>query len=115
MNGLLDLSLAGWIASLAAGFAVGGVFFLSIRIQVRYVLEHRGPAWVAPVALYARMVFLAVVLVAVARLVRAHDLGRQVPAMMLAGVIGALVARVLVQRAVGRRREEPPDEEPRDV
>ena len=96
---LLEMGLVGWIAALAIGFVVGGVFFLSIKWQVDYVVHKRGPTWTLPVALYARLVLVAVVLVVVARTVP----GEKVPGAMLGGVIGALVARVLVHRMVRRR------------
>jgi hypothetical protein len=102
MNGLLGMSLLGWLISLIVGFAVGGVFFLSIKAQVNYVLVHRGRPWRVPALMYARMVFVGVILVVVAVAVPRT----QLPAAVIAGVLGSLVARILVTRMVKKGRSE---------
>ena len=99
MNGLLGMGLVGWLVSLAVGFVVGGIFFLSIKIQLDYVLERRGPLWVAPAAMYARLALVAVVLILVGTSVPSHKLG----ATAIAGLAGALLARVLISRQVKRQ------------
>ena len=105
---LMGMGLGGWILALLLGFVIGGVFFLSVKAQVEYVVDKRGPTWLMPVALYARMAFLGAVLVLVAVFVP----GECVPAALLAGLIGALVARVLVTRSVRRRGAEEANDEP---
>ena len=90
------MGFRGWATALALGFVVGGIFFLSIKLQVEYVVQRRGPAWLLPAALYARLVFVAVVLVLVATTLP----GSKVPAAMLAGTAGAFTARLLVARMV---------------
>ena len=99
MNALLGMGLLGWIVAPVIGFVIGGLFFLSMKLQVEYVVEHKGPIWLLPAVMYARLVLVAAVLVLVALLVPA----RQLPAAMVAGVAGAFVARVLVGRMVRRR------------
>jgi len=96
MNGLMGMGPAGWLLSLAAGFVLGGIFFLSIKLQVEYVLKKQGPLWLLPAALYARLILVGAVLVVVALKLPGH----KVPAAMLAGTVGALVARLLVARKV---------------
>jgi len=100
MNGLLGMGLVGWVVSLAIGFAVGGVFFLSIKVQLDYVLHRRGPLWVAPAAMYARLVFVAVVLILVATTVP----GEKLAGATVAGLVGVLLARVLISRQVKGQR-----------
>ena len=105
MNGLMGMGLIGWLLALAAGFVLGGVYFLSIKLQVEYVVKKRGPLWLLPAALYARLVLVAVVLIVVAVTLP----GSKIPAAMLSGVIGAFLARILVSRMVrkeDRDREE---------
>jgi hypothetical protein len=102
MNGLMGMGLLGWIVSLVLGFVIGGVFFMSIKAQVEYVVEKRGPSWLLPVAMYARMLFVAVVLIVVALLVPPQ----KIAAALLAGVTGVLIARVLIARMVRKRRPE---------
>lgn len=111
MNGLLGMGWLGWAASLAAGFAVGLVFFLSMKLQVEYVVEKRGPTWLLPAAMYARLVLVAVVLVLVALLVRAQGWQAKLPAMMLAGVAGTMLARIVVARMVRRKGREEGDQD----
>jgi len=96
MNGLMGMGPVGWVVALVAGFVVGGVFFLTIKLEVECVVRHKGPEWLVPAALYARLAFLAVVLVLVGVLVP----GEKIAGGMLGGVIGAFIARVLVQRMV---------------
>jgi len=98
MNGLLGMGLVGWLVSLVVGFVVGGLFFLSIRVELDYVLRNRGPLWLAPAAIYARLVLVAVVLVLVALLVP----GQKVAGAAAGGLIGAMAARVLISRQVKR-------------
>jgi len=100
---LMGMGVVGWIVSFAAGFALGGVFFLSMKLQVEYVVQRRGPTWLVPAALYARMALLAAVLVLVALLVREKQWQGKLPAMMLAGVAGVMVARVLIARMIGKQ------------
>ncbi len=108
MNGLMGMGLVGWVVSLALGFVVGGIFFMSIKAQVEYVVEKRGPTWLLPVALYARLAFLAVVLIVLAVSVP----GEKVAAALLAGLVGALVARVLISRMVKPTQPEEGRDEP---
>lgn len=96
MNELMGMGLTGWLISLVAGFVIGGLFFLSIRLQVDYVLKKRGPLWVVPAALYARIGIVAAILVVVAVKLP----GEKIAAAMLAGMIGTFVARLLVSRMV---------------
>ncbi len=96
MNGLMGMGLLGWIGSLVIGFVIGGIFFMSIKAQVDYVVRGEGPTWLLPVALYARLVFVAVVLVLVAVFVPRQ----KVAGALLAGVVGVMVARVLISRMV---------------
>jgi uncharacterized membrane protein YkvI len=100
---LMGMGLLGWLVALVLGFVVGGIMFMSIKAQVDYVVRQRGPEWLMPAALYARMAFLAVVLVLVAVFIPSEKLAGAV----LGGLVGALVARVLVSRMVRRR---PPEE-----
>ncbi len=93
---LLGMGLIGWLISLAVGFIVGGLFFLSIRLQVEYVVKQSGPLWVVPAALYARMLLVAALLVVVAVSLP----GEKVPAAMIAGTVGAMLARFMVSRTV---------------
>lgn len=96
MSGLLGMGLVGWVVSLVLGFLVGGVFFLSIKVQVAYVLQKRSRLWLAPALLYARMAFVGAILVLAAVSVPRE----KVAGALLVGVFGALVARVLVSRMV---------------
>ena len=102
MNGLLGMGLIGWVVSLVIGFAVGGVFFMSMKIQVEYVIKKRGPLWLAPAAIYARMAFVAVVLAMVAVLVP----GQKLAGAALGGLVGVMAARVLISRQVKGSRPE---------
>ena len=103
---LMGLGPLGWAVALVLGFLVGGVLFLSVKAQVDYVVREQGPTWLMPAALYARMVFVAVVLILVAVLVPSH----KVAGALLGGLVGILVARVLVSRMVrGRPSEEDAD------
>jgi len=92
----MGLGLPGWIVSLVAGFVLGGIFFLSIRLQVDYVLSKKGREWLVPACLYARMALVGTVLVLVAVLLP----GEKVAGAMLGGTIGTMVARLLVSRMV---------------
>ena len=96
MNGLMGMGLVGWIVALVGGFVVGGLFFLSIKAQVRYVLARKGPPWLVPALMYARMLFVGVILVVIA-LELPHE---RIPAALFAGVAGSLLARVVVSRTV---------------
>ena len=95
---LMDMGLIGWLVSLALGFVLGGVFFLSMKLQVEYVVSRRGPVWLMPVATYARLAFVAAILVTVALAMR--DARQKIPAAMIAAVAGAFVARILIGRSV---------------
>jgi len=95
-SGLMGMGLLGWLGALALGFAGGGVYFLTIKAQVQYVLTRRGPLWLVPALLYTRVIFVGVILVVVAINVPAGKLA----AALLGGMIGALAARLLVARAV---------------
>jgi hypothetical protein len=104
---LLGMGWLGWLAAFVLGFVVGGIFFITMRLEVEYVVNQEGPTWLLPVALYARLAFVAVVLILVAFLV---PRGMIAPA-MLAGVAGFLLARFLIARGIRKRtREEAPDE-----
>ena len=105
---ILNLSIPGWLVSLIVGFIVGGVYFLSIKVQVDYVLRERGPMWLAPAALYARMLFVAVILILLAVFFR-EDRERLL-GIVVAGMVGAAVARVLVSRMVKRQQSDSDDE-----
>jgi len=104
---ILGLGPIGWLVAFAVGFVVGGVFFLSMKAQVDYVVARRGPVWLLPAMLYARMAFVGAVLVVLAVWLEPV----QVPAAMLAGLAGALVARILVARMVQKRPNGPPPDE----
>ena len=97
-HGLMRMGLLGWVLAFVLGFLVGGVFFLSIKAQVQYVLTRRGPLWLVPALLYARMVFVGVVLVVTALFIPRDKVA---PA-LLAALAGTIVARVLVARMVKR-------------
>lgn len=96
MNRLMGMGVIGWLTAFAVGFVVGGLLFISMKLQVEYVVQKRGPLWLMPVALYARILLLGVVFVLVAKLVP----GEKVAATMLSGVVGVMLARVLVARVV---------------
>jgi len=96
MNTLMGMGLLGWLASLVVGFVVGGVFFLSMKLQVEYVVKKRGPLWLLPAAMYARLLLVAVALVVTAVTLPGH----KVAAAMLAGMVGAFVSRLMVSRMV---------------
>jgi|GEM_PF-1890755 len=96
---LLGLGFAGWVAALIGGFVVGGIYFLSIKAQVDYVHRRGGPLWVAPALLYARILFVGVILVLLASLLPRRTLA----AVCLAGVGGTIAARVLITRMVRGR------------
>ena len=96
MKTLMGLGLLGWIVAFAVGFGMGGVFFLSIRLQVEYVLKKKGKEWIVPACLYARMALVGVVLVLVAVTLP----GEKVAGAMMAGTIGAILARLLISRMV---------------
>ena len=97
---LMGMGWLGWLVSFVLGFVIGGLFFLSMKLQVEYVVNKRGPEWLAPACVYARLILVAAVLVVVALALR--DRGQKIPAAMLAGVAGALLARVLIGRTVRR-------------
>ena len=98
MNGLMGMGLGGWLVSLVVGFVIGGLFFLSIKLQVEYVVKQSGPLWLLPAALYARLVLVGVVMVVIALTLP----GEKIAAAMLAGVAGTILARVAVSRMVRR-------------
>ncbi len=102
MDELMGMGLVGWLVSLVVGFVIGGLFFMSIRLQVDYVLKQHGPLWVVPAALYARIIIVAVILVFVAVKLP----GERIAAAMLAGMIGAFVARLLISRMVKKTETE---------
>ena len=99
----MGMGLLGWVVALVLGFIIGGIFFMSIKAQVDYVVKERGATWLMPAMLYARMAFVAVVLILTAVLVPSKKL----PAALLAAVVGVVIARVLISRMVRNR----PDEE----
>ena len=96
MKELMGMGLLGWLVSLVLGFIFGGLFFLSIRLQVEYVLKKQGSLWIVPAALYGRMIIMAAILFGIALKVPRE----KVAAVMLAGVVGVMVARLLVARMV---------------
>ena len=71
---------------------------MSIKAQVDYVVSSKGPTWLLPVALYARLAFVAAVLVMVALWVPEG----KVAGAALGGLVGVVVARVLISRFVQR-------------
>ena len=97
------MGLVGWIVSLIVGFVVGGVFFLSIKAQVGYVVEKKSgtPIWLIPALMYGRMLFVGAVLVVVALNVPHGKIGGA----LLAAVIGSIIARLLVSRMVKKGGE----------
>ena len=109
---LMGMGPVGWIISLVLGFVIGGVFFMSMKLQVEYVLKGRGPLWIAPACMYARMILIGVVLAGVALAMKGHR--EKIPAAMLAAVAAAFVARVLIGRMVGRVAPDTTEEEPHD-
>ncbi len=96
MKELMGMGLLGWLVSLVLGFIVGGLFFMSIRLQVEYVLKKQGPLWVVPASLYGRMIIMAAILLGIALKVPRE----KVAAVMLAGVVGVMLARLLISRMV---------------
>ena len=108
MKTLMGMGLMGWLLSLLSGFVLGGLFFLSIRLQVEYVLKERARLWVVPACLYARMALMAVILILVA--VRLP--GEKVAGAMLAGMVGVFISRLCVSRHV--RRQEPAELKPEE-
>jgi hypothetical protein len=104
---ILGMGIIGWLVAIAIGFAVGGIMFLSMKAQVEYVVEKRGPDWLLPAMLYARMALVAAVLFALAALVPREKLAGA----MLGGLMGLLPARIIVGRMVkGGRPAEAPGE-----
>ena len=104
---LMGMGLVGWAVSLVLGFVIGGVLFMSIKAQVDYVVNRQGPTWLLPVALYARMAFVAVVLILTAVLVPQEKLAGA----LLAAVAGLVIARVLISRMVRRKPAEDAEED----
>ena len=98
MNTLMGMGILGWLLALTVGFVIGGVFFVSIRLQVEYVMKEQRRLWLVPACMYARLVLVAVVLVLVAVLLP----GEKVAAAMLSGVVGVFLARTSVSRVVRR-------------
>ncbi|MBN1675870.1 MAG: hypothetical protein JXR37_32805 [Kiritimatiellae bacterium] len=88
--------LGGLLAALV-GFVIGGLFYLSMRLQVEYVVHKRGPEWLMPALMYARLIAVAVVLVLVLKVVGP---GYRLAESLLLGLFGGVVARVLVGRMV---------------
>lgn len=99
---IAGLHLLGWLASLAVGFVIGGVLFMSIKAQVDYVVKKKGPEWILPAAMFARLLFVAALLVMLLLWVPRDKLAPVV----LAGVVGTLVARILIARMVKREAKE---------
>jgi L-asparagine transporter-like permease len=93
---ILNLSILGWLVSLAVGFGIGGVLFLSMKVEVDYVISGKGPGWLVPAMLYARMAFIAAVLV-VLTVSLPHE---RVAAAALSGLVGVVLARIAVARKV---------------
>lgn len=110
MNGLLGMGPIGWIVSLVIGFIVGGILFLSMKIQVDYVLAKKGPLWVGPAAMYARMLLIAAALVVVA--VAMKEQREKIPAAMISATAGTMIARVLIGRMVRRSADSDEEEKP---
>ena len=106
MNGLLGLGWLGWIVALAIGFAIGGVYFITMKLEVEYVVDKRGPDWLLPAALYARLALIAAVLITVATALPR----KQVAGAVIGGLIGTMLARVVVARAVRRNATHPDDD-----
>lgn len=101
---LLGLGIIGWILSLAAGFALGGVLFMSMKLQVDYVLG-RGqdaPLWLMPTLMFVRLAFVAAVLLGAALWVPKATVG----GVLVGGLVGAFLARVVIGRWVRRLEDE---------
>ena len=92
----IRIALLFWVLPFAAGFVIGGVYFLSMKVQVEYVVKKKGPEWLVPAAMYARMIFIALILVAIALAVPKQH----VFPVIITGLAGVVVARVLVARMV---------------
>ncbi len=112
MKDLMGMGLLGWLISFVLGFIVGGLLFLSIRLQVEYVLQKQGPLWVVPACLYGRLIIIGAILAGIAIKVPRE----KVAAVMLAGVVGVMLARLLISRMVrsGGAQPEPAGEESDD-
>ena len=97
-----------WILPLVGGFVVGGILFLSMKVQVDYVIDTTDPEWVVPAAMYARMIFIAAILIALAKTL---DSSHVLPVGIM-GLVGLIVARILIGRMVkeGTGDPTPPDE-----
>ena len=80
-----------------------------MKLQVEYVLNNRGPEWLTPACMYARLILVEAVLVLVALAMKDH--GDKVPAAMLAAVAGAFLARILIGRAIRRETSGETEEE----
>ena len=98
MNTLMGMGIFGWLLALLVGFIIGGLFFVSIRLQVEYVLKEQRRLWLVPACMFARLALVAVVLVLVAVLLPRE----KVAAAMLSGMIGVFLARIAVSRSVRR-------------
>ena len=103
---VLGMGLIGWLVAFAIGFVIGGIFFMSIKAQVDYVMKGTGPGWLTPLALYLRLAFVAAVLFVVAKAVPREKMA----ASLLAAVAGIILARILISRLVRSRRPEPSGE-----
>ena len=84
--------------SAVAGLAIGALFFWTMKVQVDYVVKRQGAAWLLPALLYARLALVALILIAIATSVSNED----IPCVLVAGLAGMMVARVLVSRRVKR-------------
>ncbi len=93
---ILNLSILGWLVALVVGFVIGGVLFMSMKIEVDYVISGKGPDWLVPALLFARMGFIAAVLTVLA-LSLPKD---KVAAAALSGLVGIILARVAIARKV---------------
>ena len=91
-----------WVLPLAGGFVAGGILFLSMKAQVDYVMKKKGAEWIVPAAMYARMIFIAAILIVLAKTLD----GKHVLPVGIMGLAGAIVARVLIGRMVKKRTDD---------
>jgi len=107
---ILNLHIIGWLVALAVGFVIGGVLFMTMKIEVDYVVSGKGPDWLVPAMLFARMGFVAAVLTVLA-VALPKD---KVAAAALSGLVGIVLARVVIARKVRAGTDDVQDTESRE-
>ena len=107
---LLGMSPLGWLIGFAAGFVIGGIYFLTMKLQVEYVLKKQGPIWLIPVVMYARLAFVGAI-VATVGLTLGQSAPDKIPAAVISATMAAMLARVLIGRMV---KEDRPTTTPED-